>query len=105
MTPIPPNAIATLKKYEALKLEAKVIEEQIKALQPEVIPYIPEGSEVQTDQGSFSVARKTEYVYSPELQTDEVSLKERKALEVQTGTATAKPGALYVVYRAKKITD
>lgn len=105
MNTIPTTAIATLKRYESLKLDAKRIEEEIKALQPEIMPYIPEGEEVQTDQGTFSVARKTEYVYSPELQTAEVSLKEQKAREIQTGVATAKPGALFVVYRAKKVTE
>jgi hypothetical protein len=101
MSTLAPATVLALKRYEEIKIQMKELETEAKALQPDIIPAMPEGP-VKTEYGTFTVRSKDSYVYSPETQAREKALKETKDREVQEGIATLKPGEPYLQYNPKK---
>lgn len=97
-----PEAAAAIKRYEELKLEIKAREAELEELRPMLVQYVPEDTTVHTTYGSLSLNRRTTYTYSLDTQLAEDALKATKAREVQDGTATAKPGGVFIVYKEKK---
>lgn len=95
------SAIGKFKRYEEIKIEIKTLEAEADELKPELISLIPEDNAVETDRGSFTLKRRTKWVYSPETTQAEKNLKETKKTEEQTGIAKATEGEPFVEYREK----
>jgi hypothetical protein len=76
------------KEYESLKLEARRIDTRLEELKPAILEAIPEGKEITTEQGVFSVQKRTTWKYSPAVEATEKELKKMKAEEQAKGTAT-----------------
>jgi predicted RNase H-like nuclease (RuvC/YqgF family) len=100
---MPENVRSAFARYEQLKTEVKTIESEIKDLQPIIIPYIPEGAEIETNDGKFTINRKMAYVYSSRVKTMEEELKEAKKREEQDGTAVPNPGEPFIKYNPKRV--
>lgn len=99
---IPQEIKAAFLKYENLQTEIKMLEAERDELKPMLIPYVPEGGDLKTDDGTFTVRAKTTYVHSMEVQADEEELKAKKQREIQEGVATPKAGAPYLQYNPSK---
>lgn len=99
---ITPEGKSAIERYEQIKLEMKELEKEMEELKPIVIAVVPEDTTVEAAYGTLSIARRTQYLYSLDTQLAEDALKAAKAREVQDGTATAKPGDPYIVYKEKK---
>lgn len=92
----------TLKKYEAIKLEIKALEEQLDAIAPEVTDMLANcgADQIETDKGKFYFTTRKTYKYTDAVKAKEVEVKELKKTEEETGVATVAESKS-LTYRAK----
>ncbi len=77
-------------RYEALKIEAKKIECQLKELQPLILAHVPEGVEVQLTYGKIYTQARTTWEFSPNVEKAQAEVDELKKEEKAKGIATGK---------------
>lgn len=90
---------------EELTTESRRIEKEIDEIKARVITILPVGTKVQAANGTFSIAQRSKWKYSPELEAQEKSVKESQKTEQQTGLAIESKGDPYLLYRAVKEGD
>ena len=92
----------TIKKYESLKLDIKVLEAQLEVLEPEVKEMLANcgADQIETDLGKFYFTTRKTWKYSDSVKEHETTLKSLKKTEEETGVATATESKS-LTYRAK----
>lgn len=90
-------------RYAKLKVEEKKIKAEIESLAPMILGEVPDGESIDlSGYGTFTSKRRTEWLYSTELQVAEEEVKSRRFREQQDGTAIEKPGTPFLEFRATK---
>lgn len=94
--------VENIKKYEAIKLQIKALESELKVLEPEVVSALEsiEEDQIETDNGKFYFTKRKTWTYSPAVKELESKVKETKKTEEETGVATATESKS-LTYRAK----
>jgi hypothetical protein len=93
------------KQYADYKLQIKVIEDAIKALQPELIEEIESNPEAGKEYGQFALVRKTKYIYSSKLQKMKEDIKLKEMDEVSKGIAKVEELAPYLTFRTHELAE
>lgn len=94
----------TLIKYAELKQEIKILEAKLEEIQPEVLEMLVESGNDEVELGglgTFVLAKRRKYIYTPAVQSLEAELKDQKKLEEQTGDATYTENP-YVLFKGIK---
>lgn len=76
------------KEYAQLKIEAREIEERIKAMQPEVMEAMGDNEEVISEYGVFTKAHRRDWIYPSDIELAATALKESKKRAEQLGDAS-----------------
>lgn len=92
----------TLKEYESIKLQMKELEDKLTEMKPVLLENIPEGTDVVTDFGKFSVTSRSKWIFSEGLTSDNENLKKLQKEEKADGTAKEEKGIPYIVYKQSK---
>ena len=87
MNPLTPEQKANFNRYEVLKGTIKEAEDELKKLQPLIIPLVPEDKELLTPNGYFYIQKRSSYKYSEALEAEEEKLEQHKADEKAKGIA------------------
>jgi len=90
-----------LRRYEALKLEAKKIDEELDTLKEIVTAAVPEGSILKGEFGVFTSKKRDKWTYSPETTLLADTLKATQKEEIAKGIATSEP-TVFVEYKENK---
>lgn len=93
-----------LTQYAEIKKEIKMLESKLEEIQPEVMQSFIDNELEELElkgYGTFIVAKKRKYIYSPTVQHLEVDLKEQKKLEEQNGDADYVENP-YLVFKGQK---
>lgn len=82
--------VEAIKKYEAIKLEMKGLEAQLKSLEPEVTEALESVDEdqIETDNGKFYFTERKSWTYTDDVKNKEKEVKTLKKTEEETGKAT-----------------
>jgi len=96
------NTIRNLKILENLTIEERELDLKIKALKELLVPLLPFGAKVETDNGIFTTESRKKYEYSEGTRERALSVKEDEKREIAEGIAIVTDGDPYLVYRAKK---
>ena len=91
-----------LHRYEELKLVVKECTTELEMLAPLILPEIPEGAQIKTDQGTFSLQSKGKWIYPATIVAMEKELKDAQKEAQATGAATEEKGTPYLVYKSNK---
>lgn len=77
-------------QYNEIEQKIKALELEKDALKPKIEAFMNENSmgQAKTEFGTFFFSFRRKWSYTPEVKTLEKVLKEKKALEEQTGVAT-----------------
>lgn len=91
-----------LERYAQLKMEAKMIEEEIKDLQPQVVEIMGDNEELEVKGvGTFIRAIRRAWTYPEAIKNAEADLKVAKKEAEQTGDATAVENP-YLLFKNEK---
>lgn len=92
-----------LQEYALLKMRIKDVEDQLKALEKEIIPMVEKAEDMKLTQeyGTFSITDHVMYEYGEKVQTLEKKVKELKEIEKIKGTAVKKTKPKFVFMPAK----
>jgi len=93
-----------IKEYEELKIEEKLLKENLESLKEVIAPYIIENhakDELQLDHGKIVVKHRASWKFSDETNSLAVNLKETQKEEIAKGIATDS-GTDYIEYRQDK---
>lgn len=97
-----PEVKEALKDYEELKINEKEIKTKLDELKEIILPEVPEGSKIMTENGgSFELKKRDNWKYSDDIQQFEDELKAKKAEAVAKGEAANNP-THYIEYRQPK---
>jgi hypothetical protein len=88
--------------YAELKEAIAEMEAKLDVLKPLLIPFIPEGSKIDTGTGMFSTGCRKVWQYSEQTTLKEAAVKSQKKEEEQTGIATSVNGEPFITYKRKK---
>ena len=90
-------------QYEAAKLEIKKLEEQVKELQPLIIPYIPKDKEIKLDHGILFLQQRPKWTFTPALESKRSQLKDMEKDEKRDGSASVEhiPTLYYKIDKIK----
>lgn len=91
-----------LLRLENLTVEARLLDEEIDEIKARVVASLPVGTKVQAESGTFSVAQRSKWKYTPELEAREKRVKEDQKREQQMGLAQESHGDPYIVYKTSK---
>ena len=89
-------------RLENIKLEMASLSVEEEELKAELAPLVPEGKTIETQNGSFSVARRSKWQYSDLTQQRQKEVKAMEKEEQANGKAVETKGDPYIVYRSNK---
>ena len=87
--------------YEVHKANIKVAEEKLKELKPILMEAIPDGKEIEGENGFFKIQNRSKYEYTDKVKQYEKNLKQLKKDEEATGDAKQSlvPTLYYLPYK------
>lgn len=94
------TTIDRLKEYEKLMLQKRALENELEILKEELVPELPRGKEIATENGVFNISSRDKWTYSIGTQALDKKLKDLQKLEQQSGVATSEQGEPFLVYRS-----
>lgn len=95
------DAKAKLQRYEELKMTIADLEKEIEELKPEIIALIPEGKNVESEYGVFSVQSRATWKFSADHAKLKTDLKDLEEVEKSKGIAKATYNPV-LYYKAKE---
>lgn len=90
-----------LQRYEEIKMAIADLEKEAEALKPDIVAIIPEGKNVETEYGVFSVQNRATWKFSADHKKMKDGLKELEEIEKSKGIAKATYNPI-LYYTAKK---
>ena len=98
------TAVEVFSRYEALKRIIADAEAELDELKPEVVRFVPEGSDVETEHGTFLIQSRATWKFSKDHEEKKKNLKELEEEEKAKGVAKATYQSI-LVYKPKKLAE